>query len=411
MRILFGIIFCCFNFIVIAQNSSDSLTKQQFIEETHENETDIVDFIKNNRYYIGLFGEPAPRIENVKPQFAILPAAGYSLQTGFAVVMAANMQFYTNPKNLTKASGACASITYTQKDQLIIPIFLNYWSKSNRFNFSSDNRYMNYPTQNFGIGPKSIEADGYTIVYSYLKLHEMFSFQMAKNTYLGIGYFYDYFWNIKELDAPPPPPDNGPPHTLLGKYGKKDQELSSGIVLRPFYDSRPNQINPMKGALISGTFRVNPPFMGSDMPWASAIIEFRKYIRFPAASHNVIALWNYNWFTQGRAPYLLLPSTGWDDQFNTGRGYLQGRYKDKNMMYLEAEYRFRLTKNGLLGAVVFGNIQTYSRDINSKDLFIPAAGTGLRIKLNKFATTNLAIDYAWGINNSQGFFVNLGEVF
>ena len=41
----------------------------------------------------------------------------------------------------------------------------------------------------------------------------------------------------------------------------------------------------------------------------------------------------------------------------------------------------------------------------------PAAGTGLRIKINKHSNTNVAIDYGCGIEGSRGFFVNLGEAF
>jgi hypothetical protein len=31
--------------------------------------------------------------------------------------------------------------------------------------------------------------------------------------------------------------------------------------------------------------------------------------------------------------------------------------------------------------------------------------------MNKESSTNLSIDYGFGINGSRGFFVNLGEVF
>ena len=36
---------------------------------------------------------------------------------------------------------------------------------------------------------------------------------------------------------------------------------------------------------------------------------------------------------------------------------------------------------------------------------------GIRIKLNKYSRTNIAIDYGFGLGGSQGLFVNLGEVF
>jgi hypothetical protein len=114
----------------------------------------------------------------------------------------------------------------------------------------------------------------------------------------------------------------------------------------------------------------------------------------------------------GNPPFLLLPSIGWDAYSNTGRGYIQGRYRSRNMLYLESEYRFGITTNGLLGGVVFANAQSFSEMATGKYTYIqPGYGMGLRISLNKFSRTNLCVDYGWGTHGSGGFFVNLGEVF
>jgi hemolysin activation/secretion protein len=116
--------------------------------------------------------------------------------------------------------------------------------------------------------------------------------------------------------------------------------------------------------------------------------------------------------TAGTPPYLLLPSTGWDDNYNTGRGYIQGRFRGNNMVYFESEYRFGLTRNGLLGGVAFVNLQHFSSEISSEyNKIFPGYGAGLRLKLNKHSGANLAVDYGFGLNGSKGFFVNLGEVF
>ncbi len=185
------------------------------------------------------------------------------------------------------------------------------------------------------------------------------------------------------------------------------------MIAEMLYDNRLNQINPAKGFFASAILRHNSKSIGNKNTWNSCVVELRKYIPFPTRSKNVIALWSYNWLTfGGRVPYLLLPSTGWDDFFNTGRGYIQGRFKGGNMSYFEAEYRFRIIKNGLIGGTVFGNVQSFKKDIKShKEDLIPGYGLGLRIKMNKASSTNLSVDYGFGINGSRGFFVNLGEVF
>ncbi|MDB5277863.1 MAG: hypothetical protein JWR61_2818 [Ferruginibacter sp.] len=133
-----------------------------------------------------------------------------------------------------------------------------------------------------------------------------------------------------------------------------------------------------------------------------------------AATKNILALWSFNWLTlaKSKPPYLLLPSTGWDDFYNTGRGYIQSRFRAKDMIYAEAEYRFGIAGNGLLGGVVFGNVQSFSKNLATQlAVLAPGFGAGLRVKLNKFSNTNLCIDYGFGTNGSRGVFLNLGEVF
>jgi len=81
-------------------------------------------------------------------------------------------------------------------------------------------------------------------------------------------------------------------------------------------------------------------------------------------------------------------------------------------LYVESELRFNLTKNNLLGAAVFANAQSYSEWTTNKfEKILPGVGAGLRLKFNKHSRTNLAVDYAFGLNGSGGIFVNLGEVF
>jgi hypothetical protein len=142
-------------------------------------------------------------------------------------------------------------------------------------------------------------------------------------------------------------------------------------------------------------------------------VDIRHYIKLPGSSNNVLSFWSYNNLTlAGTPPYLDMPSIGWDDYSNTGRGYVPGRYTGRNLLYFESEYRFGLTRNGLIGGVVFGNAESILKSTTSglHDV-IPGGGFGLRIKVNKYSNTNVAIDYGFGIGGSRGFFFNVGEVF
>jgi hypothetical protein len=110
------------------------------------------------------------------------------------------------------------------------------------------------------------------------------------------------------------------------------------------------------------------------------------------------------------APYLDLPSVGWDLYNRSGRGMDQNRYRGKSLIYLESEYRRDITENGLFGFVVFANINSVSGSGTLFTSWHPAAGTGLRIKFNKGSNTNIGIDY--GISKGyNAFILNLGEAF
>lgn len=338
---------------------------------------------------------------------APLPVIGYTLQTGFAGVLSCNFAFYTSssPQNL---SSVLTSVTYSQYNQVIFPIQADIWTKGNKYNIVTDWRYMKYPSLTYGLGGNTATDSGYNIDYTYLRLHQAIMKTVAKDLYLGLGYDLDYFWNIHEVDPPPGK------MTDFERYGLYKTAVASGVSFHFLYDSRRNQLNPENGGYASVSYRPNFTFLGSDANWQSLVLDLRKYVRWPESSHNVLAFWNYDWFTTGGGspPYLLLPSTGWDAYSNTARGYIQGRFRSRNMLYLESEYRFAITSNGLFGGVVFANTQSFSEPVTGRfQYLIPGYGAGLRISLNKFSRTNLCVDYGWGLNGSGGFFVNLGEVF
>jgi outer membrane protein assembly factor BamA len=381
------------------------------VMRTHaQNINNQVDLVDVGRGF--LKGHAATRKDTVaqkvgKLHVSALPAAGYTLQTGFAGVLSSNFAFYTSEHSQANLSSILTSITYSQYKQIIFPVQANIWTKGNKYVFVTDWRYLKYPSLTYGLGGNTSSDSGYNINYGYLRLHQAVLKTVTRDFYVGLGYDFDYFWNISEIDPPAGKTD-------FQRYGLKKTEISSGVSLHLLFDNRRNAINPENGTYFSVAYRPNFTFLGSDNNWQSLLIDTREYIRFPSSTHNVLAFWSFDWLTLGseNPPYLLLPSTGWDAYSNTGRGYIQGRYRSKNMLYLESEYRFGILNNGLLGGVVFANMQSFSDPNTGQYNYIqPGWGGGVRISLNKFSRTNLCIDYGWGLHGSGGFFVNLGEVF
>ncbi len=352
-------------------------------------------------------GDQHKKVDSIttKPVLSILPAIGYTLQTGLAATISGNIAFRTEPH--ARISTITLNPAYTQKAQVIIPLQSNIWTKDNQFNLIGDFRFYKYPQSSFGLGSNSDMANENPLVYSFFRFNETVLRNIGGNFFAGLGYIFDDRWNMSEKGQL-----NGGVSDY-DRYGPITRAISTGLTFNALFDSRDNSINPSRGFYAFINYRDNFKFFGSTTPWRSVIIDIRKYYHLPGNSDNVIAFWSYNWLVlNGRPAYLDLPATGHDPGFTTGRGYIQGRFRGAQMVYLESEYRFKITRNGLLGGVLFVNGQSFSSAPGTALQTIqPGFGPGLRVKLNKVSKTNISIDYGFGREGSKGLFINVGEVF
>lgn len=340
-----------------------------------------------------------------KPIISVVPAIGYTLVSRLAIVLSGNIAFRTGPQS--RVSTIVASTSYTQNKQFSIPVQTSIWTKNNKYNFIGDYRYYKYPQSTFGLGSNARMSDEDPMDYSFVRFYETALRHIGNNFYAGIGYMLDNHYNITEKGN-----INGAVSDYA-LYGKTARSIASGFTFSGQYDSRDNAINPSAGGFVSIQYRSSATAFGSTSNWHSLIVDARKYFKFPASSDNIIALWSFDWLILGGSPsYLDLPSTSWDANSATGRGYIQGRFRGAQMVYAEAEYRFRISANGLIGGVVFANAESFSgRQGTALQTIQPAIGPGLRIKLNKTSKTNITVDYGFGSQGSRGLFIDVGEAF
>lgn len=359
--------------------------------------------------YRKLFHTQQPKMEvdsiTSQPVVSVIPALGYTLQSRLALILSGNIAFRVDP--LSRISTITASTAYTQNEQFTLPVESNIWTNNNKYNFVGDYRFYKYPQSTYGLGSDSFIGDEDPMSYNFLRLNEVVMRHVSGDFYAGAGYGFDYHWNISHTG-----PINGAvsDYTL---YGTAETTVSSGISLNALFDSRDNSINPSDGFYASAQYRDNYRFLGSSSNWKSLIIDLRKYYTFPGNSGNTLSFWSYDWLVlNGKPPYLDLPANSWDPYTSTGRGYIQGRFRGAQMVYLESEYRYKVTKDGLLGGVFFVNAESFSAAPGTRLQHVqPGFGPGMRIKLSKISKTNIAVDYGFGTQGSRGVFVNVGELF
>lgn len=335
---------------------------------------------------------------------AFLPTPGYAPQSKFLVQAVINVALRNANANTSILN---LLLIYTQNKQSILQYTTSYFSKNNKYYFSTDWRLMNYPQATYGLGMNTSLDHAIDMNFRYLKLYQSLMRSVGKNLYVGIGYQYDYHWRIQSMV------DDDKVESISDyRLGVSGKSVSSGPTISLLFDSRANSMNATQGMYANLVFKQSLKSLGSNTNYQSLLIDARKYFDLSGNANHILAFWSYNFFTRGAVPYLDMPSTGWDTNVNTGRGFIQGRFRGENLMYFETEYRFAITGNQLLGGILFSNLQTVSEISNNRfRKIIPAIGAGLRIRVNKFSRANLAIDYGVGGDGSHNLYFNFGEVF
>ena len=344
-----------------------------------------------------------------KFQFSLIPAASSVPGGGAAIATAFNAAFYTGPDSTTSLSSIIFAPWFSFDGKFVLPFRSLIWLPNDMLLTKGDMRYMIYPQYTWGLGSNTNNDESILVKYNYLRFYHSFLKKAGKKTFLGAGYNLDYHYNASvEKDSP---------FTAEIPFFDYDDQYrtsstSSGVVINFLIDSRRNSINPRNGFYFAADYRFNPRFLGSTYDWQSVLVDVRKYFSFDKRRQNLLGFWSYYWgVTNGKAPYLDLPSIGWDYYNRSGRGYEQNRYRGKHLLYFESEYRKDITKNGFLGFVVFANLHAVSEYVgNQFTYWHPAAGTGLRVKFNKISRTNIGFDVG-ASKGFVGYYFSLGEAF
>lgn len=341
--------------------------------------------------------------------FTALPLSSSVPGGGNALITSTTAGFYLGDRKQTYLSTATFSPSFSFRGQFNFPIRANIWSATNKWNYQLDTRFSIYPQYTWGLGGGHPEDHKILVRYSYYRLYGSALKRITPYLLFGLGYDMDYNIHIR--------PDNDTVNIrqfVKYRYGTTNHtnSFSQGLTLNLLLDTRYNAFNPVPGMYFNAIYRYNPSVLGSNTTWHSLYLDWRKYIAFTTKGQNMLGIWSYFWTTLGsNAPYFNLPAIGTEPYQRSGRGTYPLRYIGKSLFYLETEYRRDITRDGLFGFIVFGNMTTVSEQMSHEYAYIhPAGGAGLRIKFNKHSGTNLGIDYGVSKHYNAVYF-SLGETF
>jgi outer membrane protein assembly factor BamA len=407
---LFAGLFCCFwSFSLLAQNPTGTLVPPDKMDVDTSGKRDIIGVgIKLLHLHI----KKKPKVNGQRVYYSIIPLGTSVPGGGEALITATNAAFVLgdDPKN-TFLSNVTFSPSTNLRGEWNVPFHSNIWSPKNKWNFEGDYRLTYFPQYTWGLGGNTAPSNKELVRYTYIRFYQSALRRIANKPFLfaGIGYNLDYHINIR--------PDNDSVNlTKFTGYkygtGNGSNSFSSGLSFNLLYDTRNNSLNPLPGWFYNIVVRANPKLLGSDNNWYSLYVDARKYISFDPNRWNVLAFWSYLWTTMGTsAPYLDLPAITWDANQRSGRGFYPSRYTGKTLFDFETEYRRSITRDELLGFVVFASVNSVTQPHTSNFSYVHgAAGAGIRIKFNKHSGTNFGCDFAASKGYDAVYF-SLGEAF
>jgi len=401
-----ALLFCLFPFVVMAQSGAN-LTDTAKVPVDTVAQKDLIDIVRS---LFNIKPRKITALEKKKVYFSILPISSSDGRSGGrALFTSTSLAVYLGDPATTNLSSFIFTPYFNFKGRYGLPIRSNIWLNNNQWNIIGDTRVLVYPQYTWGLGGKQPESERFLVNYNYGRFYQTVLKRIKPYFYAGLGYDLDYYQDI-DSDG-----DINLRSFTGYKYGTaSDQNVfSSGVTFNLLYDTRKNSINPLPGAYANIIYRGNSKMLGSNTNWQSLYIDLRKYVSLNnSGPKSVLAFWSYYWtsLTPG-TPYLNLPSLGWEPYQRSGRGFVQNRYRGQRLAYFETEYRRDITRNGLLGFVLFANVNSVTEATSHNFVYWhPAGGTGLRFKFNKKSGTNIALDYG-ASKNYNAIYLNLGETF
>ncbi|HTV21742.1 MAG TPA: BamA/TamA family outer membrane protein [Polyangiaceae bacterium] len=173
-----------------------------------------------------------------------------------------------------------------------------------------------------------------------------------------------------------------------------------------FWDTRSSTLYPTSGGIVRLNARRALPALGSDYEFDVLRVDARRYITLPWHSRHILALQGVVELRDGAPPFYDLARLGGAEIM---RGYYEGRYRDRQLYALQAEYRAPLFWR--FGGVLFASLGGVAHDVDSSFFDHPhlGGGAGLRFAPLDDVPVNFRLDVAFG--DPVAFYLNVGEAF
>jgi outer membrane protein assembly factor BamA len=299
-------------------------------------------------------------------------------------------------KENARPSSVSPIVIYTLEKQFKAQLSTKLYFKNNNYRLESEIKFEKFPNKFFGIGGQTLASAEESYTSRGINLQVVVVKKLVRGFNIGLGYrFMD--WDIVKVE--------GDGQLIRGDIVGSGGGRISGWSLLLERDTRDNIFFPLQGDLFKFEAWYYPEFLGSDFEFTTFTLDLRKYFRL--FSSHVLAVQSLMIIQGGTVPFLHLAQLG--GQY-TMRGYFEGRFRDKNLLAFQAEYRLPLFgRFGFVGFAGFGNVAAKFNRLDLGELK-SSYGFGFRYLFSKSEKIQVRFDFGFG-EGSSGFYASIFEAF
>lgn len=336
---------------------------------------------------------------SAKPRFLFYPTIGFSPETKWEFGASSLVVFHYNNDTSLRLSEISAFGFYTEMKQLGLWIDHAIYGKDNQVLILGKMRFQNYPLMYYGIGNNISNKPLAIVPANYYNVRERFVYRLKGNLFAGLEMDYqqlanpDFDWHehVHRHDSALP----------TGGNGSKNLGLGVGVL----WDSRHNILNVREGFLAEVAFLHYGKIFNESFPMNTLFLDGRYF--HAVKKNQVLALQVVGQFSSGDVPFNQLSLMGGEMIM---RGQYLGKYRDKQYVAAQAEYRFLpFGFSKRLGGAVFASAGAVSSSFPSQNYKL-AGGAGLRYLL--FPKKDIFTRFDLGFEKEgYGIYFFIGEAF
>lgn len=186
-----------------------------------------------------------------------------------------------------------------------------------------------------------------------------------------------------------------------------DDGTYNGLGFEGGYDTRDNTNSPTEGVVVRYRYAKYASGLGSDLEFNLQNWDVRHYRKTEWMKDSVLALAATVRRTNGEVPFRYLSSP---DGTLILRGIENGRYRDRDMLALQSEWRFPI--HGRFSATAFAEAAQVAPRLGEMTAgrFVTSLGAGIRYALNPDQRFNVRGDLAW-VDHGVGMIIYVREAF